>query len=458
MTSPVSVGRELRLADLHPALTDPVMESAIFLNEVAARYPEAIPLAAGRPYDGFHDPAELTDLLVTYQRHLGEERGLSRAEITRQMFQYGRTAGHIHELVAQTLANDTGLRVAPESIVVLTGAQEGMLVTVRALAARPDDVILVPSPCYIGMLGAASLLGVPVVGIAEGPDGLTATDVVATARRVRAAGRRPRAVYVVPNFSNPSGHTMTRAERVALLAAAESEGLLIIEDDPYGFLADPAYREPPLKALDRSGVVIHIGTFAKTCFPGARVGYVVADQIVRGPDGSRSCLADQLALIRSMITVNTSSLAQAVIGGMLVRSGCRLDTANAERIRFYRANLATLLEGLEQQFGPERRRGVLSWNVPAGGFFVVLTVPFVADERLLTYCADRYGVLWTPMSYFYPDGGGGHQLRLSCSALAPDQIREGVRRLAQMVREQIIGPDVSAGGAPYRDPARRSGL
>ncbi|MEV7230538.1 PLP-dependent aminotransferase family protein [Polymorphospora sp. NPDC051019] len=443
---------ELRAADLCAALSDPVIESATFLNEIASRHPAAISLAAGRPYDGFFDPGEITGLVDEYVRHLRAE-GLDDAAVTRHLFQYGRTAGHIHELVARTVANDTGLVVDPESVVVVTGAQEGMFITARALCAGPDDVLLVPTPCYIGMLGAASLLDVTVVGVPEGPGGLRPADVAATAARVRAAGRTPRALYVVPNFANPSGHTMSTPDREALLAVAREQRLLLVEDDPYGFLAAPEDRLPALKALDTTGHVVHIGTFAKTCFPGARVGYVIADQTVRTSDGRQTLLADQLGLIRSMITVNTSAIAQAVIGGMLVRSGCRLDALNEDRTRFYRDNMRHLLHRLAAEFPPDRRaeHGV-SWHSPAGGFFVVLDLPFPADEELLARSAADYQVLWTPMSYFYAGGGGTHQLRLACSALPPDQITEGVHRLARLVRDRnaAAGPDHTA--APAADP------
>jgi (S)-3,5-dihydroxyphenylglycine transaminase len=428
---------ELSQTDLLPALSDPVLESATFLNEIAARHPAAISLAAGRPYDDFFDPAELVENLHAYQEYLVTDRGLGPTEVTRQLFQYGRTAGNIHELVARTLANDEGMRVDPESIVVVTGAQEGMLITARALCHGPRDVLLVTSPCYIGMLGAAKLLGVDVVPVPEGEHGLEPNAVAQVVRTVRAEGRVPRALYLVPNFSNPSGHTLSEATRRELLALADQADLLLIEDDPYGFLAAPADRVPALKTLDTRGRVVHIGTFAKTCFPGARVGYVVADQTVRRADGSATSLADELSLIRSMITVNTSAVAQAVIGGALVRADCRLRAANAERVAFYRANLDLLLSTLDQLLPVGRRRELgISWNTPTAGFFVVVRTPFVVDDELLAISAREYGVLWTPMSYFYPDGGGGKELRVSCSATAPADLTEGVRRLVRMLTER----------------------
>lgn len=424
--------------DLPAALADPVLHSASFLNEIASCYPDAIPLAAGRPFDGFFDPREIAAALAAYQEYLLDERGYDHDQLTRDLFQYGRTAGTIHELIAQMLVMDEGIRVSPESIVVVNGAQEGLLVVAKALCHAPDDVLLVPSPCYIGMTGVAELLGITVAPVPDGPDGLDPAKVAEVASAVRSRGERPRALYVVPDFANPSGQTMPVTTRNALLSVAEAHDLLLVEDNPYGFLSGVDTQLPTLKALDLTGRVVYVGTFAKSCFPGARVGYVVADQVVEGPDEVGAPLAESLALIRSMVTVNTSSVAQSVIGGMLVQSKCRLREANLERIAFYRTNLKLLLSELDRELPVSLREALgVSWNTPAGGFFVVLTLPFPADEALLSTSARRYGVLWTPMRFFYPNGGGTHQLRLSVSAVSPSAVTEGARRIARLVRDHI---------------------
>jgi (S)-3,5-dihydroxyphenylglycine transaminase len=221
------------------------------------------------------------------------------------------------------------------------------------------------------------------------------------------------------------------------LEIAAEQDLLVIEDNPYGFFARDDVIRPTLKSLDTDRTVIYLGSFAKTCFPGARLGYVLADQEVAGPSGERSLLADQLAKIKSMTTVNTPSLSQAVIGGMLVRNGCRLREANQDTIRFYRTNMDLLLAELDRHFPASRRAELgVRWNSPGGGFFVVVTVPFPADESALATAAGEYGVLWTPMSPFYLDGHGGrHQLRLSCSYVEPDVLVEGVARLAAFIND-----------------------
>jgi (S)-3,5-dihydroxyphenylglycine transaminase len=353
------------------------------------------------------------------------------------LFQYGRTNGEIHGLIARTLANDENLHVAPESVVVTVGAQEGMLLALRALFAGPDDVLLATAPCYIGITGAARLLDIPVVGVPEGDDGLDPDRGVTVAAQVRSSGRRPRALYVVPDFANPSGASMSVPNRRRLLDVARDADLLVIEDNPYGFFARDDVFRPTMKSLDAERRVIYLGSFAKTCFPGARLGYAIADQHVVDADGNQSLLADQFAKIKSMITVNTPSLSQAVIGGILAANDCQLRSANRDTIMFYRANLQRLLGELARHFPTELRASLgVDWNTPGGGFFVVVTVPFVADEAALTRSAREYGVLWTPMDAFYFDGGGRHQLRLSCSYVEPALLDDGIRRLARFITDE----------------------
>lgn len=429
----VLLPRALPLADLHASLADPLLDAMMFLNEITSRYPEAISFAPGRPYEGLFEPASIHTHLDAYLDHLAG-RGLGPDQIRTALFQYGRTNGQIHELIARTLANDEDLHVPAESVVVTVGAQEGMLLTLRALFAGPADVLLVSSPCYVGITGAARLLDLAVVPVPEGPDGPDPDIVAAVAAEVRAGGRRPRALYVVPDFANPSGLSMAVAQRRRLLEVAAEADLLVIEDNPYGFFARDDTVRPTLKSLDADQRVIYLGSFAKTCFPGARLGYVVADQHVVAPDGARTLLADQLAKIKSMTTVNTPSLSQAVIGGILVANGCRLRAANADNTRFYRTTMGLLLDSLREQLPPEL--GV-RWNTPGGGFFLVLTVPFTVDDAGLERSAREYGVLWTPMSSFYLDGGGRNQLRLSCSYVDPALIPEGVRRLCGWVADAL---------------------
>src|ERR1700691_4893355 len=409
---------ELVREALHTSVPDPVSASMNFLNEVAGRFPAAISLAAGRPFDEFYAVEDVERYLAAYVGYL-RAQGMGEARVRQAILQYGRTNGQLGAMIAQMLEIDEDIRVPAESIMVTSGCQEAMIIALRGLCAGPGDVVLAAEPCYVGFTGAARVLGVTVVPVPETASGLRPEAVARVAREVRAGGRRPRALYVVSNFANPSGVSLSDEVRRGLLEVAADEDLLILEDDPYGLFGSDDRHRPALKSLDTDQRVIYLGSFAKSVFPGARVGFLVADQAVVSADGHRSLLADELSTVKSMVTVNTSPIAQAVIGGVLTTCGCSLRAANQQKIAFYRRNLGTLLAELERHFGGDP---TITWNSQRGGFFAVLDVPVLADEKLLELSAQDYRVLWTPMSFFYLNGGGRHAIRLSCSALAPDHI------------------------------------
>ncbi len=420
---------DLSTADLHPSLADPALNSMTFLNEIAGRYPEAISLAAGRPYEEFYEVSALPRYLETFHRHLIDVRGWDEAMARRTLFQYGRTKGIIHDLVATNLELDEGIRVDPESIVVTVGCQEAMVLALRALRSGPDDALLAVSPTYVGLTGAARLVDMPVLPVSGGEAGIDLDDLLGTIRRARKAGLRPRACYVMPDFANPSGMSMDLPTRQRLLALAEEEDILLLEDNPYGLFYGDEHRLPTLKAIDDRRRVVYLGSFAKTVLPGARVGYVVADQRVRGVDGTIGLLADELSKIKSMLTVNTPALAQAIVGGKLLEHGCSLVAATVREREVYTANRARVIDGLAARFADS----AVTWNVPAGGFFVVVNVPFPVDDALLERSAREFGVLWTPMHHFYDSPGEVRSLRLSCSTVTAADIERGLDRLAALL-------------------------
>jgi (S)-3,5-dihydroxyphenylglycine transaminase len=425
----------LRQEDLHASVSDPVLETMNFLNEVTFRYPDAISFAPGRPYDGFFDVEQIFTHIRTYLDHLAAE-GNSPAQIRSAMFQYGPTAGRIRELIARSLRDDEDIDVPAESIVVTVGCQEAMLLVLRALIAGPEDVFLVSSPCYVGITGAATLLDIDVTEVEEREDGFRCADLDAAIRTELDRGRRPRAFYVVPDHSNPAGTTMPMETRHQLLELASRHDILIVEDSPYRMVS-LAPHLPTLKSLDRHRRVIHLGSFAKTAFPGARVGFAVADQPVTDAAGHTGLLADELAKIKSMVTVNTPAVSQAVIAGMLLACQGRLSELNTEAAAYYANAMQATLRRLDSRFPAQRRAALgVRWNEPDGGFFLTMRVPFAAGNEALARSAEDFGVIWTPMSYFYPHGGGEHSIRLSVSYLSEEEITEGITRLGRFIEAE----------------------
>lgn len=431
-------GCDLAAAALHGSLEDPALESMNFLNEIASRYPDAVSFASGRPCEEFFDADLIHAYLDAYCRYLTDQLGYDRAQLNRTLFQYGRTKGIVHELIARQLDIDEGIRVDPESIVVTVGFQEAVFAVLRALRADDRDVLLAVTPTYVGLTGAARLADLPVWPVRSGQLGVDLADLAAQADRARAAGLRARACYVMPDFANPSGISLAIDLRHRLLDLAGRHGLLLLEDNPYGLFHSGKHL-PTLKALDTRRQVVYLGSYAKTGFPGARVGYAVADQRVAAGNGGVVLLADYLSRIKSMVTVNTPAIAQAVVGGKLLTHGCSMIAANERETATYLANMAHLLDGLAKRFPPGPGPAAVSWNTPSGGFFAVVTLPFPADDELMAYSASRYGVLWTPMSHFYAGDGGLYQARLACSQLTADQIETGLDRFANMVADRLAG-------------------
>ena len=424
----------LNLADLHEVLTAPVSESMNFLNEVAHRFPDAVSLAAGRPFEGFFDLDDVHRRLDVFAQYLRERLGGDEVRVRRTILQYGRTKGIIHELIARHLQVDEGITVDPEAVVVTVGCQEALYLTLRALRRTDRDALLVVAPSYVGAFGAAELVDMPVLPVRDGDDGIDLDDLVSVVRHARESGVRPRGLYLVPDFSNPTGARLSLEIRRRLLDIAAAEDFLILEDNPYGLLGDED-GPPTIKALDEQARVVYLGSFAKTGLPGARVGYVIADQQVASP-GTTSLLADQLGKLKSLLTVNTSPLAQAVIGGKLLENGHSLRAANGREAQVYRANLAHTVAGLERRFPAGAAGPRVTWTVPAGGFFLVLHVPFPAGDDLLEVSAAKHRVLWTPMHHFYAEARPRDAIRLSFSHLLPDEIDLGLDRLAAFIREQ----------------------
>lgn len=435
----------LSLSDLHSSLSDPVLLAMNFLNEVAERFPDAISFAAGRPFGGFFDVEEVHRHLRTYCEHLRTERGFTETQIATALLQYGRTNGLINDLIARHLQIDEGISVDKEAIVVTAGCQEAMYLTLRALRRDERDVLLAVTPAYVGITGAARLVDMPVLPVADGPSGVDLADLAAVVQDARSRGLRPRACYLVPDFANPSGIRLSLDTRTELLSLAEREDILLLEDNPYGLFTLDGRRRPTLKSMDTAQRVIYLGSFAKSCFPGARIGYVVADQSVADPSSGVLYLADHLSKIKSMVTVNTSPITQAVVAGKLLENDCSLANANGRAVGAHRDKLRQLLKGLEKRF-PEPIDGSprqVRWITPDGGFFVVLSVPFDTTDALLQHSARMHKVLWTPMHHFYDNAPPMRRLRLACASLNAQQIEEGLDRLAAFVHEHSPKTDGS---------------
>ena len=424
---------------LRESVLDSSLDVMSFLNEVVLRYPKAISFAPGRPVENLFDVESSLEHVKRWAESRAAAGGRSREEVMNALGQYGRTNGQIHETLARYLRLNEGVDVSPEAIMVTSGCQEAFLILLMGLFDPASDALLVSDPSYIGITGLATIFAVPTWPVASGPEGLEPAAVTAALDAARDAGKRPKALYDVPDFNNPLGTSMPLSRRHELLELARHHELLIFEDNSYGRFAYDGDTMPTLKALDgESGgsSVVYMESFSKTLYPGLRLGFMVADQEVTAPAGGKSLLAQELSRIKSLTTVNTSPLVQAIAGGVLEAHGGSLEDVIEPKRAFYKANRDAMLNALERSFrgvglGPEK----VSWNRPAGGFFLTVDMPFAFGAELVERCAEHYGVICCPMSFFSLAPGRERQIRLSFSYVSPVEIEDGVERLARFVAE-----------------------
>ena len=303
-----------------------------------------------------------------------------------------------------------GIRATPSQVLVLSGSEQGIFLVAQALL-EPGDGVVVEAPTYPGALRTFRILGAQLHPVPVDEDGMR-LDVL---EGVLAHGR-PKLIYTVPTFHNPTGTTMSADRRRALLDLAYRYRVPILEDDPYHALRYEGAPVPPIKALDRQNHVIYLSTFSKAFFPGLRVGWLVA------PSG----VTERLAALRRSLDLCPSSLGQAVAHELL-----RRNTGHVERVvPIYRARRDAMLAALDRHC-----RRLMDWHRPQGGFFVWVKLrDGVYAEELLAE-AVRTGVTFVPGRPFFPEGAGGEaQVRLSFPGVSEERIEEGVRRLAAAFR------------------------
>ncbi len=411
------------------SLREPSLDGMRFLNEVIERYPNAVSFGPGRPSERFFQVHERLRGIDDYALHLAQDSGRSPAEVLNDLGQYGCTQGRIRTLVAQYAGNDWGIETVPDAILMTHGTQEAMAVLMLGLFEPGQDVLLVSDPAYIGITGLAAMIGVDIEPVPQGPSGLEAASVQYAIRSVRARGKVPRAIYDVPTYNNPLGTTVPVQARHEILAVANAEHLLVFEDAAYSAFAYESKPPPALKALPDGDSVIYLGTFAKTLFPGARIGFLIADQrTTRG-----AWMASELAKVKSLLSVNTSPLMEALVGNVLHANDCSLASIAKPIAAAYRSNRDRLLLELRRNFA--KGSGV-SWNAPAGGFFVRIDVPFLFGSSEVEACARDFGVIVSPMEMFSLRSDRSHQIRLAFSNLEESDIVPGVARLAQFVHDR----------------------
>jgi 2-aminoadipate transaminase len=305
-----------------------------------------------------------------------------------------------------------GIDADPATIMVTSGSQQGIDYVARLLI-DPGDTIVVEGPTYIGAMQAFDAYEPTYLVVPVDSDGM---DIDALEAVLDRAETPPKFVYTIPTFQNPTGNTMNRARREALLALSRERRILILEDDPYGEIYFGDAPELPLRALDDN--VVYLGTFSKTIAPGIRVGWLVAP----------GDLIDMLLMVKEAADIHGDRL---IMRTVYHTANGFLDGHVVRAREVYRGRRDALLAALEEYLPP----GV-SWSEPEGGFFVWVTLPEgYATDQLLPIAA-MGGVAFLPGAWFYPRGHEvRNSLRLNFSTLPEERIREGIRRLGGVVTD-----------------------
>jgi len=342
--------------------------------------------------------------------------------------QYSASEGY--EPLREMIARHTeryGIKAKTENVLITSGSQQA-LDLIGKLMINPGDRVLVEAPTYLGALQAFDVYGAEYVSVASDENGLR-TDLLEKPLR-----SGPKFMYVLPNFQNPGGTTLSEGRRHELVLLADRFGVPIVEDDPYGQLRYEGEHLPPLVVLDREnlkrdsgysmGNVIYLSTFSKTLAPGLRLGWIVAPVEV----------ISKLVQLKQGADLHTSTFTQ-MVAYEVARDG--FIDEHVKRIReVYRERRDVMLEALRQYFPAE-----VSWTHPEGGLFLWITLPEGMDSEELFRAALAHNVAFVPGDCFFARNGhpeeANRHMRLNFSYGQPEQIREGIRRLAVAVKSQM---------------------
>lgn len=378
------------------------------LMAVTAR-PEVISLAGGLPDTSTFPPDSLAAIM-----------GDVAARDSARALQYGPTEGHAEarECVVEVMAAE-GMRVEAEDVLITTGGQQVIDLVCKTLI-DPGDVIIAEAPTYPGAVPTFCSYQADVVQIEMDDDGMRIDVLEQTLDALAARGRAPKFIYTIPSFQNPAGVTMSLERRKRLVALASERELLLLEDNPYGLLRFEGEPQPTLRSLDEEDFVIYLGTFSKILSPGLRLGWSVAPRPV----------LEKMNLGKQAVDLCSSSFTQKFVSAYFATGDWKgyIDSL----ISVYRHRRDVMLDALAEHFPPDA-----TWTRPEGGLFVWATLPPYIDTTDLLVAAMRENVAFVPGRGAYLDGRGGSEMRLNFSGVGDAEIREGIRRIGKVVREQV---------------------
>lgn len=369
--------------------------------------PEIISLAGGNPAAELFPGEELSEIA----------RDILKENPTLAL-QYGTTDGYPGmKECAKARAKKAGAYNDGDEIIIMTGANQGIDLTAKAVINKGDKII-VENPSFIGSLNAFRSYECRLVGVEVEADGMNMEKL----EEAFIANPDAKLLYTIPTFQNPTGTTMPLAKRKRLLELASKYNVLIIEDNPYGDLRFTGDEVPTLKSLDTENRVIYCGSFSKILSPGMRLGYIV------GP----APLLEKIEMLKQVNDVHTPMLTQLMCVEFMKRYD--IDEYIEKNRQLYGKKCRIMLDTMEEVFP----KGKVSWTVPEGGIFMWCSCSGIDDiSSVVDACLEKK-VAIVPGSNFATDiTAPSKQFRLNYSSVSPEKIEEGVRRVGAVLNELL---------------------
>lgn len=336
-----------------------------------------------------------------------------------EALQYGSGQGHpkLREQICDVMALE-GIRANPDDIIVTTGSQQALDLISR-IFIDPGDVVLVEAPSYVGALGTFHQYEAQVVHVSMDDQGLIPDALRQAIASVRAAGRKIKFLYVIPNYQNPTGVLLPADRRTEILEICREEQIFVVEDNPYGLLGFDKPSPNAMRAEDSENV-IYLGSFSKTIASGLRVGWALVPP----------SLKEKLVIASESSILCPSNFTQLTISNYLADQPWRDQISSF--CELYKVRRDAMLESLEQYFPASA-----TWTKPGGGFYVWVNLPPEIDTKLMMPKAIVAKVAYVPGTAFYADGFGTWAMRLSYCHPTPERIRDGVKALGHVVKQEI---------------------
>ncbi len=374
--------------------------------------PEIISFAGGLP----NPSAFPTEHMAEITMKVIKERG-------REAFQYGSTEGtpFLKDEIIKMLKEDEGISVKPENILIVTASQQGLDLVGRTFI-DPSDPIIVELPSYIGGLQVFGSYGAKMIGVHADDNGMKMDELEKKLQMLRNEEEHYKFIYLVPDFQNPSGVTMTLERRQKIVDLSREYNVLLVEDSPYRQIRFEGKAPPMLYSLDKESNVISLFTFSKTLVPGFRLGFVVAHESI----------IKKFTVLKQSIDLCTSPMNQ-LIAAEFMKQGLFKEHL-PKIVSMYKAKKDLMIGALERYMPANEG---ISWTKPEGGLFLWLKLPEYMNMDTMFKEAIKEDVAYVIGSAFHCDGSGQNTARLNFSYSSDEQIEEGIKRLARVVTKNL---------------------